>query len=79
MWGALSDEKSSLYFSVCAAFLRSESHGTHEHILLSLFLRLPQPGGPGPCIYIPQKQGGPVVPPGIGFVWLMYIILHVYL
>jgi hypothetical protein len=24
-----------------AAFLRSESHGTHEHISLSLFLRLP--------------------------------------
>jgi hypothetical protein len=30
-----------------AAFLRSESHGTHKHSLLSLFLRLPQPGGPG--------------------------------
>jgi hypothetical protein len=27
-------------------------------------LRLPQPGGPGPCIYIPQEQGGPVIPPG---------------
>jgi hypothetical protein len=50
-----------------AASLRSESHGTHEHILLSLFLRLPQPGGPGPCIYIPQEQGGPVIPPGIWF------------
>jgi hypothetical protein len=25
-------------------------------------LRLPQPGGPGPCIYIPQEQGGPVIP-----------------
>jgi hypothetical protein len=39
MWGALSDQKSGLYFSVSAehvntAFLRSESHGTHEHILL---------------------------------------------
>jgi hypothetical protein len=29
-----------------AAFLRSESHGTHEHSLSSLFFRLPQPGGP---------------------------------
>jgi hypothetical protein len=28
--------------------------------------RLPQPGGPSPCIYIPQEQGGPVIPPGIG-------------
>jgi hypothetical protein len=45
-----------------AAFLRSESHGTHGHILLSLFLRLPQPGGPGSCIYFPQEQGNPVIP-----------------
>jgi hypothetical protein len=30
-------------------------------------LRLPQPRGPGPCIYIPQEQGGPVIPPGTGF------------
>jgi hypothetical protein len=39
-----------------AAFLRSESHGTHKHILLSLFLGFPQPGGPGSCIYFPQDQ-----------------------
>jgi hypothetical protein len=30
-----------------ADFLRSQSHETHEYILLSLFLRLSQPGGPG--------------------------------
>jgi hypothetical protein len=29
--------------------------------------RLPQPGEPGPRIYIPQEQGGPVIPPSIGF------------
>jgi hypothetical protein len=29
--------------------------------------RLPQPGAPGPRIYIPQEQGGPVIPPGTGF------------
>jgi hypothetical protein len=29
--------------------------------------RLPQPGGPGPRIYISQEQGGPVIPPGTGF------------
>jgi hypothetical protein len=28
--------------------------------------RLPQPGGPGPRIYIPQEQGGPVLPPDTG-------------
>jgi hypothetical protein len=29
--------------------------------------RLPQLGGPGPRIYIPQEEGGPVIPPGTGF------------
>jgi hypothetical protein len=29
--------------------------------------RLPQPGGSGPCINIPQKQGRPVIPLGTGF------------
>jgi hypothetical protein len=27
----------------------------------------PQPGGPGPRIYIPQEQGGSVIPPSTGF------------
>jgi hypothetical protein len=27
----------------------------------------PQPGGPGSRIYVPQEQGGPVIPPGTGF------------
>jgi hypothetical protein len=44
-----------------SAFLRSESHGTHEHSLLSLFFRLLQPGGPGSCIYFSQEQGSPVI------------------
>jgi hypothetical protein len=26
-----------------------------------------QSGGPGLCIYVPQWQGGPVIPPGTGF------------
>jgi hypothetical protein len=47
-----------------AVVLDSESRGTHEHILLSI---LPQPGWPGPLIYIPQKQGVPVIPPGTKF------------
>jgi hypothetical protein len=50
-----------------AVILWSESCGTQDQILLSPFLRLPQPGGPGPRIYIPQEQGGPVIPPGTGF------------
>jgi hypothetical protein len=48
-----------------AIFLRSESHGIHEYSLLSLFLRLPQPWGPGSCIYFPQEQGSPIIPWGI--------------
>jgi hypothetical protein len=32
--------------------------------MLLSHLRLPQPGGSGPCIYVPQEQGGPVIPPG---------------
>jgi hypothetical protein len=43
--------------------LGSHSLGTQDHILLSQFLRLPEPGGPGPRIYIPQEQGGPDFPP----------------
>jgi hypothetical protein len=27
----------------------------------------PQPGGPSLSIYVPQEQGGPVIPPGTGF------------
>jgi hypothetical protein len=73
MCGALSDEKSvcSVQFLLgiaSAAVSRSESHGTHEHILLSLFLRLSQPGVPSSCTYFPQEQSSPVIPPGIGFV-----------
>jgi hypothetical protein len=49
-----------------AVTLESKSSRTHDHSLLS-HLRLPQPGGPGPRIYIPQQQGGPVIPPGTGF------------
>jgi hypothetical protein len=43
-----------------------KSYRTHNLTLMSPS-RLPQPGGPGSCIYTPQEQGGPVIPPGIGF------------
>jgi hypothetical protein len=49
-----------------AVTLGSKSSRTHDHILLS-HLKLPQPGGPGPRIYIPQELGGRVIPPGTGF------------
>jgi hypothetical protein len=49
-----------------AVTLGSKSRRTHGLILLS-HLRLPQPGRPGPRIYITQEQGGPVIPSGTGF------------
>jgi hypothetical protein len=57
-----------LLLVLASAFpLRSHSRGTQTHILLSQFLGLPQPGRPGPRIYILQEQGGPVIPPSTGF------------
>jgi hypothetical protein len=50
--------------------LESKSRRTHGHILLS-HMRLPHPGRPGPRIYIPQKQGGPVIPPGTCFLSML--------
>jgi hypothetical protein len=68
MWGALSDERSGRSLQLLLGiFLGSESRETREHILLSQFLRLPQPWGPGSCIYFPQEDGSPVIPTGIGF------------
>jgi hypothetical protein len=53
--------------AICSVIIQwSESRRTRNYTLLS-HLRLPQPGGPGPRIYIPQEQGGPVIPPGTGF------------
>jgi hypothetical protein len=61
--------------AVCSAITRwSESRRTRNRTLLS-HLRLPQPGGPGSCIYIPQEQGGPVIPPGTGFLLLRLLRL----
>jgi hypothetical protein len=56
-----------LLFLASAVPLGSESRGTPYHILLSQFLRLPQPGGPGPRIYIPREEDSPDIPPGTKF------------
>jgi hypothetical protein len=72
MWGALSDERTGLPFTF-AAGPRQCSHSqvrvqrdSRPYLTVSDSM-LPQPGGPGPRIYISQKQGGPVIPPGTGF------------
>jgi hypothetical protein len=50
-----------------AVILKSESRGTHNHILLSQ-IRDSQPEDQVPIyIYIPEDQGGPVLSPGTGF------------
>jgi hypothetical protein len=49
-----------------AIVLRSDYSRICDHIILSSSIP-PQPGGPGPRIYIPQEQGSTVVLPGTGF------------
>jgi hypothetical protein len=49
-----------------AVILRSESHRTHDHILLSQIRDSPQPGGPGPRIYIPPNRVGRLYPQALG-------------
>jgi hypothetical protein len=49
-----------------AVFLGYKSRRTHDHTFTVSNLRLHQTGGPGSCIYFPQEQGSPVIPPGIG-------------
>jgi hypothetical protein len=65
LWGTPSDERTGLQFAVKVTEW-SESRITRNHTLLP-YLRLPQPGGPRSRIYIPQEQGGPVIPPSTEF------------
>jgi hypothetical protein len=46
--------------------LGSDYRGTQDHILLPQFLRLPQPRGRGPRIYISQEEGGADISQGTG-------------
>jgi hypothetical protein len=51
-----------------AVILSSESRGTQGHILLSQIRDSPNLEGQVPVFtYIPQEQGGPVIPPDTGF------------
>jgi hypothetical protein len=71
MWGALSDERMGLSFTI-AAGLCQRSHSqvrvprdSRQYFTVS-GSSFPQPGGPGPRIYIPQEQGSPVITPATG-------------
>jgi hypothetical protein len=72
MWAALSDRRMGLSFTIDAV---PHQH-SHSRILVPWDsgpyftvsdLRLPQLRGPGPHIYIPQEQGGHVIPPATWF------------
>jgi hypothetical protein len=78
MWGALSDERTGLSFTISAG----PRQGSHSRVRVprdswSYFTvsdsRLPQHGEPGSRIYTPQEQGGPVIPPGTGFLFVSYL------
>jgi hypothetical protein len=64
LWSALTDEERGS--AICSVITQwSESRRTRNHTLLS-HLRLPQPGGSGSHIYIPQGTGWPSYTSGIG-------------
>jgi hypothetical protein len=72
MWGTASEERTSLSFTIAAG----RHQCSHSRIRIPqdswpcfnvADLRVPQPGVPGPCIYIPQEQGDPVIPQALGF------------
>jgi hypothetical protein len=71
--GALSYERMGLKFTRTIASGPCQSNHSGVQVsqnsdrILPSHLRLPQPGGPGPRIYIIQEQGGPVIPPGTEF------------
>jgi hypothetical protein len=57
-----------------AVILRSESPGFMT-IFYCLRYRFSQPECPGPLIYIPQKEGGLVIPPVTGFPFHPFLLL----
>jgi hypothetical protein len=49
-----------------AAVLSSESYGAHKHILLSLFLRLPNLDGQVPVFISPRNKVAQLYPRALG-------------
>jgi hypothetical protein len=73
MWSALSDEREWVWRLILLLGPRQRSRSWVRiprdswPYFTASDLRLHQPGGPGPRIYIPQEESRPVVPPGTGF------------
>jgi hypothetical protein len=66
-WGALSHERTGLSFTTAAGHRQCSHSQVRWPYFTVSHSRLSQPGGPSPRIYIPQEQGGPLIPPGTGF------------
>jgi hypothetical protein len=75
MWGAPSDERMGLSFTISAG----PGQRSHSRVRVtrnsSLYFtvsdwRRCQPGGPGPRIYIHQEEGGAVIPTGTVFLFV---------
>jgi hypothetical protein len=57
-----------IFLSETASFLLWYTlYNERMGLYILLFHLTPQPRGWGPHIYIPQEQGGPVIPLGTGF------------
>jgi hypothetical protein len=72
MWDALTGERTGLSFTLAAGPRQRGQPWVRvppSPYFTFSYSRLPQPGGPGPRIYIPQEQGRPVILPGTGF-WI---------
>jgi hypothetical protein len=67
MWGAHSDERSTLLLGLArAVILGSKSRETRYHLPSQMWL--PQSGGPGSSIYFPRERGDPIISPITGSV-----------
>jgi hypothetical protein len=65
---ALSDEKSGQFSVFAGHCQRSISQfwvprDSWAYFIVSIFETPPQPGRPDSCIYFPQEQGSPIIPP----------------
>jgi hypothetical protein len=54
-------------YIICFTYDTQQPENYKNHILTVSDSRLPQPGGPGYRVYVPQEQGGPVITSGTGF------------
>jgi hypothetical protein len=67
----LGREDRSIVYNCCWSSPAQSFSGLSPAGLMTIFYCLrfetPQHGGPSPCIYIPQEQGGPVIPSATGF------------